>query len=153
MMCFPDRSPGGVCYPCYKCLVAPVIYEAYRSVASAVLLEYECVEWTVCINITHKTQSFNFIDLLSKQSKDTAIDISNTFTTRSENDYKRSGVPTPSNVREFKRFAKQIHGRQYKLVHFRLEAKMATSVVECILRAMFVNSNVLLPRSRPRVKF
>ena len=31
-----------------------------------------------------------------------AVDISNTRTARSENDYKRSGVHTPSNVRKFK---------------------------------------------------
>ena len=57
-----------------------------------------------------------------------------------------------TNVREFKRFAKQTHGNQYKLIHLRIKAKTATSVLECILRAMFVNSNVLQPRSRPRVK-
>ena len=57
-----------------------------------------------------------------------------------------------TNGREFKRFAKQIHGNQYKLIHLRLEAKMATSVLECILRAVFLNSNVLQPRSRPRVR-
>ena len=43
---------------------------------------------------------------------------------------------TPNNVREFK----QILGNQYKLIHLRLEAKMAASVRERILRAMFVNS-------------
>ena len=58
------------------------------------------------------------------------------LTCRSENDYKLSGVHTPNNVREFK----QIHGNQYKLIHLRLEAKMAASVRERILRAMFVNS-------------
>ena len=57
---------------------------------------------------------------------------------------------TPNNVREFK----QIHGNQYKLIHLRLEAKMATSFRERIglLRAMFVNSNILQTWSRPRVK-
>ena len=39
--------------------------------------------------------------------------------------------------------AKQIHGDRYKLTHSRLEAKIATSVLERVLRAMFVNSNVL----------
>ena len=33
----------------------------------------------------------------------------NTLTTRSGNGYKRSGVHTPSNVREFKRFATAVH--------------------------------------------
>ena len=55
---------------------------------------------------------------------------------------------TPNNVCHFK----QIHGYQYKLIHLRLEAKIATSIQERILRAMFVNSNVLQPWSRPRVK-
>ena len=56
----------------------------------------------------------------------------------------------PSNVRVFKHLP--THGNQYQLIHLRLDAKMATSVLECILRAMFVNSNVLQLRSRPRVR-
>ena len=44
------------------------------------------------------------------------------------------------------------YGNQYKLIHLLLEAETASSVLECILRAMFANSNVLQPRSRLRVK-
>ena len=70
--------------------------------------------------------------------------------TISESCYKRSGVHAPSNVRVFKRLP--THGNQYQLIHLRLNAKMATGVLECILRAMFVNSNVLQLRSRPGVR-
>ena len=97
----------------------------------------------MCINSKSQNTEFPFYRFISKQSKYTAIDISNTRTTRREHVYKRSGVPTPSNVREFKRFAKQTHDNQYKLIHFRLEAKMTTSVLECLLRTMIVKSNVL----------
>ena len=46
----------------------------------------------------------------------------------------------------FYRFIKQakpIRGDRYKLTRSRLETKIATSVLERVLRAMFVNSNVL----------
>ena len=103
--------------------------------------------------VSHKTQSFHFLSiLLSKPSQSNTRQSvqANTITTRSESCYKRSGVHAPSNVRVFKRFP--THGNQYQLIHLRLETKMATSVLECILRAMFVNSNVLQLRSRPRVR-
>ena len=76
------------------------------------------------------------------------LNVCATLTRRSENDNKRSGVHTPNNDREFK----QIHGNQYKQIHLRLEEKMATTFRERILRAMFVNSNILQPWSRHRVK-
>ena len=56
--------------------------------------------------VSHKTQGFPFYQFI-KQAKHTHGNRytlnSNTFTTRSENIYKRSGARTPSNVREFKR--------------------------------------------------
>ena len=63
-----------------------------------------CRVYRVVERVSHKTQGFHFINLLSKHIHGNRYTLnSNTFTTRSENSYKRSGARTPSNVREFKR--------------------------------------------------
>ena len=57
---------------------------------------------------------------------------SNTFTTRSENSYKRSGARTPSNVREFKRFstAVQTSSEETRRVRINVHGKYPAN---CIL--------------------
>ncbi len=65
---------------------------------------------------------------------------SNTFTTRSENPSFWSAYSEQCS--SIQTFAKQTYGDQYKLIHSLLEAGTGTSVLECILRAMFVISKV-----------
>ena len=65
-----------------------------------------CQVYRVKERVSHKTQGFHFYQFI-KQAKHIHGNRytlnSNTFTTRSENSYKRAGARTPSNVREFKR--------------------------------------------------
>ena len=69
-----------------------------------------CRVYRVRERVSHKTQDFNFYQFI-KQTKhihDNRYTLSsNTFTTRRENSYKRSGARTPSNVREFKRLPRK----------------------------------------------
>ena len=67
---------------------------------------FNCRVYRVVERVSHKTQGFYFYQLIqqAKHIHGNRYTLnSNTFTTRSENSYKRSGARTPSNVREFKR--------------------------------------------------
>ena len=65
-----------------------------------------CRVYRVVERVSHKTQGFHFYQFIKQGNHihgNRYTLNSNTFTTRSENSYKRSGARTPSNVREFKR--------------------------------------------------